>query len=64
MFHESYGQITQALMRLIKKYNVSPSDFQELEYKYGEGNLAAIGAAIKQYSKDGQFQVFLMWKDR
>lgn len=61
VFHESYGEITPRLLQVIKKFNVSPSDWSELEMKYGEGNLKQIESAIVTYSKNGMYQPYLMW---
>ena len=35
-FHESYGTVTTSLLRTIKKYNVPPASFWELEDVYEE----------------------------
>lgn len=63
MFHESYGEVTPSLMRAIKKYNVSPSDYSDLEDVYGN-DLVAIEKAIKHYVFQGQFSVFEFWNRR
>lgn len=63
-FNEYVGrQISLSLSRAMKKYNVSPSDFRDLEEVYGEDD-AAIEAAIKQYSTNGMFSVFEFWNRR
>lgn len=53
-FHEMYGEVTPSLLRTIKRFNVSPMDFTELE-EYSEGlfpsklsQLNAIERTIKQ----------------
>jgi hypothetical protein len=63
-FNEYIGRaIPLSLSRAMKTYNVSPSDFSDLEEVYGQDD-AAIEAAIKQYSPNGQFSVFEFWNRR
>jgi len=38
VYHESYGEISPAEHRAIKKHNVSPMDHQVLVDKFGEDN--------------------------
>jgi hypothetical protein len=45
-FHESYGDVTVAELRAIKKHNVSPSDHTDLQEIIGEKNHAEITRAI------------------
>lgn len=61
-FHEYYGELSQALLRACRKHNVSPSDFQDLRLA-GLSDAEAV-EAIKQYSPNGYFQVFLFNYDR
>lgn len=63
MFHESYGEIERATMRTICRYNVSPSDFDELLGVYGT-NEYIIREAIKEYSPNGFYNQYLMINDR
>lgn len=62
VFHESYGELPANLLRLIKKHNVSPSDYAELELKYGAGHFDEMRQAIIQFSKNGSYQSYLMWQ--
>lgn len=63
VFDESYGEVPASLLRLIKRHNVSPSDYAELELKYGAGHFEDMRQAIIQFSKNGMFQSYLMWQD-
>jgi len=60
-YNEWYGEVTVALNRALKRYNVSPYDYQELEHEFGEGNYDAILAAVKQRSTDGYYRPALRW---
>lgn len=51
VYDEYYGDLTFALRAAIRKYNVSPSDYQGLTDEFGEGNYAEIQDAIKERSK-------------
>lgn len=63
-FNEYIGRaIPLSLSRTMKQYNVSPSDFQDLEAVYGEDDIA-IERAIRAYSRNGQFSVFEFWNRR
>lgn len=55
-YNEWYGEVTVALNRALKRYNVSPSDYQMLEHDFGRGNYDAILAAIRQRSPEGYYQ--------
>lgn len=59
--HEYYGEITRPLLAKIRKYNVSPSDYYDLERTFGEGNLSDISDAIERYTFQGMFSVFEMY---
>lgn len=61
LFDESYGDLTRPLLAAIRKYNVSPSDYRDLEVAYGEGHYSAIHNAIQRFSINGSFSVFEMW---
>jgi hypothetical protein len=57
VYDEYYGDLTFALRTAIRKYNVSPSDYSDLEAEFGEGNFTDIQAAIKERSKiDGTYR--------
>lgn len=56
VFDEYYGELTFALRTAIRKYNVSPSDYRDLEDEFGEGEYAKIQAAIKERSEDGMYR--------
>ena len=57
-FHESYGELTKSLLRTIRKYNVSPSDYDTLVSFYGE-DYAVIEREIVSHSPAGFFNGFL-----
>ena len=57
-FDEYYGELPKSTLRMIKRYNVSPADYTDLEYACGEGNFAAIEAAIQRFSTKGYFCSF------
>ncbi len=62
-FHESYGDVTIAQLRAYRKYNVSPSDHDDLVDKYGDDH-DAITQAVIRLSPDGMFRVFDLWCGR
>lgn len=49
VYNEWFGEVTPALNRALKRYNVSPADYQDLERLCGEGNHDAILAKIKEH---------------
>ena len=62
-FHESYGDLTVSLLRAIKRYNVSPSDYQSLESQYGQ-DYDRIEADIKVFSaSNGSFNEYRWRQD-
>lgn len=62
-FHESYGDLTVSLLRAIKRYNVSPSDYQSLESQYGE-DYDTIEREIKIFSREtGSFSEYRWRQD-
>ena len=61
VYDEWYGELTFALRAAIRKHNVSPSDYRELEDEFGEGNYDDILAAVKQRSTDGMYRPRLCW---
>ena len=57
-FNEYVGRtITLSLSRAMKKYNVSPSDFLNLERVFDEDD-EAMTKAIVEYSPRGYFDVY------
>lgn len=66
IYNEWYGPLTRPLLAAIRKYNVSPSDYQDLENVYGN-DYAGMTKAIKQYvypPNSTQFSVFEFWNRR
>ena len=63
IYHEYYGMVTRPLLAAIRKYNVSPSDFDSLHEVYGN-DYAAIKRAIETYTFQGMFSVFEFWNRR
>lgn len=58
-----FGTIPVALHRAIKKYNVSPSDYDDLSQRLGRENHTEILKNIKAYSqRTGMFEVYDFWK--
>ncbi len=57
VYHESYGQITKALLAAIRKNNVSPSDYDMLCDDFGQENHDVILAKIKEWSPDGNYNM-------
>lgn len=57
VFNEWYGEIPVALNRAIKKYNVSPSDFQTLEH-YGLSHNEMLDAIKRHSIKHGMFMEY------
>lgn len=55
VYNEWYGEIPFTLNRAIKKYNVSPSDYDMLVNDFGK-DFAVIEAKVKEWSLDGYFQ--------
>ena len=58
-YHEFYGEIPVGLMRAIKKHNVSPADFQRMEYK--EMSFSEMLDFIKDNSPNGQFSPYSLF---
>lgn len=59
VYHETYGEIPITLMRTIKKNNVSPADFQSMEYKgMSHGEMLNF---IKDNSPNGQFSSYSLF---
>ena len=51
VYDENYGDLTFALRAAIRKFNVSPADYDDLVYEFGEGNYAEIQDAIRERSR-------------
>lgn len=62
VFDEMYGELTFAQRAAYRRYNVSPSDHNDLIDTFGEGEHAAITAAVKKYSTSGMFSTWDMRK--
>ena len=56
-FHEYYGELPTYLLRAVRKYNVSPSDYDALMEAYTR-DYNAMHDAIVRYSPNGSFQVW------
>jgi hypothetical protein len=56
VYDEWYGELTFSLRAVIRKNNVSPYDYTELEHEFGEGNYSAIQAAIVERSTSGMYR--------
>lgn len=54
-YHEYYGNLPAKTMRLIRKYNVSPADFDMMTDAFGSA-WAAIDKHIIDNSADGYYQ--------
>lgn len=55
VYHESYGTVTPALLRAIKKNNVSPMDYDMLVAEFGERH-DVIRDVILQRSTTGMYR--------
>lgn len=56
VYDEMYGELSFAERAAIRKYNVSPSDYWDLEEVIGKGKHGEITAAIKACSGSGMFR--------
>lgn len=54
-YHESYGELSTAVYNAIKKYNVSPADYMELEHLSQDEILST----ILENSPQGYFDSYL-----
>lgn len=61
VYDEWYGELTFACRAAIRKHNVSPLDYSELEREFGAGNFAAITKAIKERSTTGMYRAVIPW---
>ena len=57
VYDEYYEWVLPSTMRLIKRYNVSPSDYWTL-HDYYESDYREVERCIKTYSKNGNYQEF------
>lgn len=64
IFHEMFGNVTRAQLAAYRKHNVSPSDHDDLEAIYGEGNHAAITKAVKDPANQSDGGYYSSWKHR
>lgn len=57
-FHESYGALPQSTLRLVKRFNVSPSDWEMLLDKFGRVDtpFAAVEMFIREHSPNGMYR--------
>jgi len=62
VYTDAYGQITEEQWQLYRERNVSPSDHDELLEVYGRDGAGRdlILAAVREYSRDGQYQSYDM----
>ncbi|MEB3022912.1 MULTISPECIES: hypothetical protein [Mycolicibacter] len=62
MYTDAYGQVTEEQWQLYRERNVSPSDHEELLDVYGrtDAGRAQILAAVREYTRDGQYQSYDM----
>jgi len=51
IFHENYGDVTRAQLAAYRKFNVSPSDHDDLCDALGGGNHDAIVKAVKHFAE-------------
>jgi hypothetical protein len=62
VYTDAYGNVTEEQWRLYRERNVSPSDHDELLDVYGRGDAGRvlILAAVREFSRDGQYQSYDM----
>lgn len=60
VYTDDYGYVTEAQLKLYRQFNVSPADHDTLVEVYGSDASDEIVAAVRQYSRDGQYQEYLM----
>ena len=56
VFDENYGEVSRAQRAAYRKFNVSPSDHDELLMAFGDGEHARITAYVKRCSGKGYYQ--------
>lgn len=59
--NEWYGELPASLFRLVKRYNVSPSDYVDLEYFCNE-DFDRMAKAIVACSRDGYFSSYELYR--
>lgn len=62
VYTDAYGDVTEEQWQLYRERNVSPADHDGLLEVYGRGDAgrALILAAVREYSRDGQYQSYDM----
>jgi hypothetical protein len=65
-FHESYGEVSKAQLAAYRKFNVSPSDHNDLVEAFGEDRHDEITNYVKvnAAASGGMFRVFDLWMGR
>ena len=61
VFDEWYGELPAKLLRLVKKHNVSPADYQDLE-DLCENDFDLMAKAIVDCSQNGCFSSYEFWQ--
>jgi hypothetical protein len=61
VYSEWYGELSYAQRAAYKKYNVSPSDHDDLVREFGADAHAEITRVVKERSKDGMYRQPLNW---
>jgi len=56
VYDEWYGELTFALRLVIKKRNVSPADYTDLQDEFGSDNYDAMKKAIVERSEGGMYR--------
>ena len=56
VYDEWYGELSFAQRAAYRKFNVSPSDHQDLVADFGEDNRAAIVAVVRDRSRSGMYR--------
>lgn len=56
-YHESYGELPVSLLRLIRKFEVTPADFYEWECR--ELTFDAMAEIIRDFSPKGYYNSYL-----
>lgn len=54
-FHESYGNVPVSILSLIRRYNVSPADFDLMTDLLGNGTWEGIAVHIIENSERGYY---------
>ncbi len=62
VYTDDYGHVTEEQWQLYRERNVSPSDHDELLEVYGRGEAGRdrILAAVREFSRNGQYQSYDM----